>query len=132
MSFKFERDTYNQQADGAAHVAGYAKSAASDARQHLAGREGPLPGTTGKHPISEKIGTVITGGKQNAGTKGYLAVRPSNPPLWHGTARRTRRIVATRLRSATALTDVDTLLTMPFRRRPISSSSNRIRCAPRC
>lgn len=38
-------------------------------------RDGPLPGTTGKHPIAEAIGTAITGGKRNAGTRGYLMVR---------------------------------------------------------
>lgn len=35
----------------------------------------PLPGTSGKHPIAEKLGTAITGGKGNAGTRGYLMVR---------------------------------------------------------
>ncbi|KAH8126058.1 hypothetical protein ACSS6W_008426 [Trichoderma asperelloides] len=33
----------------------------------------PLPGTSGKHPISEALGTALTGGKSMAGTKGYLA-----------------------------------------------------------
>ncbi|KAH6603571.1 integral membrane [Trichoderma cornu-damae] len=33
----------------------------------------PLPGTSGKHPIAETIGTALTGGKSMAGTKGYLA-----------------------------------------------------------
>lgn len=64
MSFKFERDTYKQTEGVAANA------------QQLLGRDGPLPGTTGKHPLSEAVGTAITGGKQNAGTKGYLAVRP--------------------------------------------------------
>ncbi|KAI0480273.1 integral membrane protein [Xylariaceae sp. FL0804] len=36
------------------------------------GRDGPIPGTSGKHPHLEAIGTAITGGKMNAGTKGYL------------------------------------------------------------
>lgn len=67
MSVKFERDTYKQ-AEG---VAGPAVSAAAE----LLGRDGPLPGTTGKHPISEAVGTALTGGKQMAGTKGYLMVR---------------------------------------------------------
>lgn len=31
-----------------------------------------IPGTSGKHPITAAIGTAITGGKENAGTKGYL------------------------------------------------------------
>ncbi|KKY31504.1 putative integral membrane protein [Diaporthe ampelina] len=64
MSVKFERETYKQ-AEG---VAGPAVSAAAE----LLGRDGPLPGTTGKHPISEAVGTALTGGKQMAGTKGYL------------------------------------------------------------
>jgi hypothetical protein len=34
----------------------------------------PLPGTSGKHPMSEALGTALTGGKSMAGTKGYLAV----------------------------------------------------------
>jgi hypothetical protein len=63
MSLKFERDsTYRE-------VAPSAVSAASSAT-----RGGPLPGTSGKHPLAEAVGTAITGGKQNAGTKGYLAV----------------------------------------------------------
>ncbi|CAN8096842.1 unnamed protein product [Discula destructiva] len=69
MSFKFERDTYKQ-TDG---VAGAAASAVADARDQLLGKDGPIPGTSGKHPIREAIGTAITGGRQNAGTKGYLA-----------------------------------------------------------
>ncbi len=58
-SLKIERDTFQQ---GAGRVA----SAAAD--------QGHLPGTSGKHPIAEAVGTAITGGKGNAGTKGYLAV----------------------------------------------------------
>lgn len=76
MSFKFERDTYKHSEGGVAGVADAAMSAAADARDQLLGRNPPLPGTTGKHPISETIGTALTGGKKNAGTKGYLAVRP--------------------------------------------------------
>ncbi|KAK3356897.1 hypothetical protein B0T25DRAFT_450906 [Lasiosphaeria hispida] len=34
---------------------------------------GNLPGTKGHHPIAAVVGTAITGGRQNAGTKGYLA-----------------------------------------------------------
>lgn len=67
MSVKFERETYKQ-AEG---VAGPAVSAAAE----LLGRDGPIPGTSGKHPISEAVGTALTGGKQMAGTKGYLMVR---------------------------------------------------------
>jgi hypothetical protein len=35
---------------------------------------GNIPGTKGKHPVSAVIGTALTGGMGNAGTKGYLAV----------------------------------------------------------
>ncbi|PHH51003.1 Peroxisomal membrane protein PMP22 [Ceratocystis fimbriata CBS 114723] len=34
---------------------------------------GPLPGTRGKHKIADAVGTALTGGAANAGTKGYLA-----------------------------------------------------------
>lgn len=33
----------------------------------------PIAGTSGKHPIAEVVGTALTGGRKNAGTKGYLA-----------------------------------------------------------
>lgn len=36
---------------------------------------GKIPGTKGHHPVSAVIGTALTGGMKNAGTKGYLAVR---------------------------------------------------------
>ncbi|KAL1880790.1 hypothetical protein VTK73DRAFT_5175 [Phialemonium thermophilum] len=67
MSFKFERDTTYQSS------AGVPPSTVSGAAGALAPRGGPLPGTSGKHPLAEAIGTAVTGGKQNAGTKGYLA-----------------------------------------------------------
>lgn len=35
---------------------------------------GKIPGTKGHHPVSAVIGTALTGGMGNAGTKGYLAV----------------------------------------------------------
>jgi len=35
---------------------------------------GNLPGTKGHHPVAAVVGTAITGGRDNAGTKGYLAV----------------------------------------------------------
>jgi hypothetical protein len=59
MSVKFERETIRQ---GAAAMSGGAGL-------------GPLPGTSGKHPIAEAVGTALTGGEKTAGTKGYLAVR---------------------------------------------------------
>lgn len=60
MSVKFERDTLRQTT----------QNAASNALP-----QGQIPGTSGKHPLAEKVGTALTGGIQNAGTKGYLAVR---------------------------------------------------------
>lgn len=65
MSIKVERDTVEK----------VTKSAA--AAVPIPRGDGPLPGTSGKHPIAEAIGTAITGGKKNAGTKGYLMVRSS-------------------------------------------------------
>lgn len=71
MSLKVERDTVERVTEtvgGSAAAAAAAAAAASP-------RGGPLPGTSGKHPIAEAIGTALTGGKKNAGTKGYLMVR---------------------------------------------------------
>ena len=51
-----------------------AQQAGQQAGQKGADASGHLPGTSGKHPFAESIGTAITGGAQNAGTKGYLAV----------------------------------------------------------
>ncbi|KAI8951971.1 integral membrane protein [Xylaria longipes] len=65
MSLKVERDTVQQVTEAVG--GGGAKAAAG-----AAPRNGPLPGTSGKHPFAEAIGTAITGGKKNAGTKGYL------------------------------------------------------------
>ncbi|KAI0013590.1 hypothetical protein F4779DRAFT_562318 [Xylariaceae sp. FL0662B] len=64
MSLKIERDTVRQVTDKTT-------DRAVDVAASMA-RDGHLPGTSGKHPIAERIGTVITGGKRNAGTKGYL------------------------------------------------------------
>jgi hypothetical protein len=57
MSVKFERDTVKKTTEAAQKVA----------------EKGPLPGTSGDHPIAAAIGTALTGGKENAGLKGYLA-----------------------------------------------------------
>lgn len=64
MSVKFERDTFQQTASNV---------------MNNAAQNAPLPGTSGKHPLAEKVGTALTGGAGNAGTKGYLAVRISVP-----------------------------------------------------
>lgn len=59
MSVKFERDTI-QQTGG------------------MAGTQGPTMMKGAKHPIADEIGTALTGGKANVGTKGYLAVSSVN------------------------------------------------------
>jgi hypothetical protein len=64
-SLKIERDTF-QRGPAAPSAVGSTATAT---------KGGPLPGTSGKHPVAEAVGTAITGGKQNAGTKGYLRVR---------------------------------------------------------
>ena len=58
-SLKIERDTF--QRDLAAPSGAAPKG-------------GPLPGTSGKHPVAAAVGTALTGGKANAGSKGYLRV----------------------------------------------------------
>ncbi len=76
MSLKIERDTVTStvkdavvnQAVNRGGFVGSTAAAISEAAH------GQLPGTSGKHPISAVVGTAITGGRQNAGTKGYLAV----------------------------------------------------------
>lgn len=71
MSVKFEKETKET------------LQKAVDKVQDTFHPEKPLPGTSGKHPISEAIGTAITGGKKNAGSKGYLAVRLTLPRFRH-------------------------------------------------
>lgn len=53
MSVKFEKDTIKQTGG-------------------VAGTTGILRG--GKHELAEEVGTALTGGKGNVGSKGYLAV----------------------------------------------------------
>ncbi|KAI4860224.1 integral membrane protein [Hypoxylon rubiginosum] len=60
MSLKFEKETIR-----------HATETVPGGLAHLP-RDGPLPGTSGKHPFAEAVGTAITGGKKNAGTRGYL------------------------------------------------------------
>lgn len=62
MSLKVERDTVQT-----------VSRVADDVAAKLAEQVKPLPGTSGKHPVSAAIGTALTGGKEMAGTKGYLA-----------------------------------------------------------
>jgi hypothetical protein len=58
-SLKIERDTFQRDLAAPSGVAP---------------KGGPLPGTSGKHPVAEAVGTALTGGKSNAGAKGYLRV----------------------------------------------------------
>jgi hypothetical protein len=83
MSLKFERDTVRETVNQAAanyatNKGGFVGSAAAAVAEAASGN---LPGTSGKHPIAEVVGTALTGGRQNAGTKGYLAVcfAPTKP-----------------------------------------------------
>lgn len=69
-NIKIERDTVRKGTETVTDAAAAAAAAAA-----ASSKDGHLPGTSGKHPHLEKIGTVITGGKGNAGTKGYLMVR---------------------------------------------------------
>ena len=77
VSLKFERDKIRTSGESVVQAAEDAVAeVAKDLKAHdLKAHDGPLPGTSGKHPIAEKIGTAITGGKLNAGTKGYMMVR---------------------------------------------------------
>ncbi|RDA86259.1 hypothetical protein CP532_5084 [Ophiocordyceps camponoti-leonardi (nom. inval.)] len=60
MSVKFERETVKQTAQSVL---------SSAVPEH----GGPIPGTSGRHPIAERVGTALTGGMKNAGSEGYLA-----------------------------------------------------------
>ncbi|KAI1824839.1 hypothetical protein F4861DRAFT_538674 [Xylaria intraflava] len=75
MSVKIERDTVQQtvtDAVGAAGAVSAVSAVSAVGREGPLSRTTPLPGTSGKHPFAEAIGTALTGGKRNAGTKGYL------------------------------------------------------------
>lgn len=64
MSVKFQSETLQKAQDKVQHALETAEA-------------GNIPGTKGKHPVAEVIGTALTGGLKNAGTKGYLAVGSS-------------------------------------------------------
>lgn len=72
VSLKFERDKIRTSGESVVQAA---EDAVAEVAKDVKAHNGPLPGTSGKHPIAEKIGTAITGGKLNAGTKGYMMVR---------------------------------------------------------
>lgn len=82
MSLKFERDTLQQVQQGAATMVQQGAAAMAPMASG-APPGGSIPGTTGRHPIAEVVGTALTGGMQNAGNKGYLAVRPILPDHRH-------------------------------------------------
>jgi hypothetical protein len=120
MSFKYERDTYQGAgAPGAgvpgvgnlpgAQTLGGAVGAAAEALRD--GR--PIPGTTGHHPFAEKVGTALTGGRQDAGAKGYLAVSSHQLPR------------AFSMASIVSMTD-------RVRCRPTSNNSNQTLSGQRC
>ncbi|KAK0670661.1 hypothetical protein QBC41DRAFT_317502 [Cercophora samala] len=74
-SIKIERDTVQETITNAAKSVskkdvGFVGTTAAAIAEAA---HGDLPGTTGKHPISAVVGTALTGGRKNAGTKGYLA-----------------------------------------------------------
>lgn len=75
MSLKVERDTIRT-VDGAEQMIpkDWPKGdLAERALEKVTGvGDGPIPGTSGKHPHLEVIGTALTGGRKTAGTKGYL------------------------------------------------------------
>ncbi|KAG7290209.1 hypothetical protein NEMBOFW57_000207 [Staphylotrichum longicolle] len=75
MSLKIERDTVTGTVKDAVvnHVVNKGRFVGSTAAAISEAAHGQLPGTSGKHPISAVVGTAITGGRKNAGTKGYLA-----------------------------------------------------------
>ncbi len=73
-SLKIERDTYQQGAGLRVPGVGNIPGVNIPGGDHL-------PGTSGRHPIAEEVGTALTGGKASAGTKGYLAVRGHCTPL---------------------------------------------------
>ena len=128
MTIKIERDTVQEtlrkNTDSVFDAAHAAREAAHNAREVArevvkGPRDGPLPGTTGKHPISESLGTALTGGKAMAGTKGYMMVRiPSFS--YRG------------LNVCVYMAGWLTVLVASTLYRPTSTSSKRTRFAPRC
>lgn len=75
MSIKVERDTVRTITGGSGpSVRDMAVEAVHGLKEaHHHGKHDPIPGTKGKHPHLAVLGTAVTGGLQNAGTRGYLA-----------------------------------------------------------
>ncbi|KAH7140741.1 hypothetical protein EDB81DRAFT_885456 [Dactylonectria macrodidyma] len=67
MGVKFESETISKVQE---KVSGAGEKVATMLDKAEAG---DIPGTKGHHPVSAVIGTALTGGMENAGTKGYLA-----------------------------------------------------------
>ncbi|KAK1749375.1 hypothetical protein QBC47DRAFT_152479 [Echria macrotheca] len=74
-SLKIERDTVQTAIQQGVQNAVDAPRGviASTAAAVTEAASGNLPGTKGHHPVAAVVGTAVTGGRQNAGTKGYLA-----------------------------------------------------------
>ena len=73
MSVKFEKDTIKQTAG--AIPAGPVGPESLGQTLKEAGQTLRDGKHDGKHDLMHNVGVVVTGGKQNEGTKGYLAVR---------------------------------------------------------
>ena len=76
MSLKIERDTVRTVGAEAGKAIEQATGGGLRERalEKITGvSDGPIPGTSGKHPHLAIIGTAVTGGRKTAGTKGYLA-----------------------------------------------------------
>ncbi|KOS20829.1 PXMP2/4 family protein 3 [Escovopsis weberi] len=70
MSVKFQEEAVQQAVQQTTQIA---QDVASRALEKAFDKNAPLPGTSGKHPIVEFIGTALTGGAAMAGTRGYLS-----------------------------------------------------------
>jgi hypothetical protein len=75
-SLKIERETVTETVKDvvAENLARHDSFVGKTAERIAEAARGDLPGTSGKHPISAVVGTALTGGRKNAGTRGYLAV----------------------------------------------------------
>ncbi|KAL2271936.1 hypothetical protein VTJ83DRAFT_1307 [Remersonia thermophila] len=75
MSLKIERETVTETVKDvvAENLARHDSFVGKTAERIAEAARGDLPGTSGKHPISAVVGTALTGGRKNAGKKGYLA-----------------------------------------------------------
>ncbi|KAK4232177.1 hypothetical protein QBC38DRAFT_353144 [Podospora fimiseda] len=73
-TIKVERDVTKTISNVAENVTGKEMGFVGNTAAAIAeAASGNLPGTKGDHPIAAVVGTALTGGRKNAGTKGYLA-----------------------------------------------------------